>query len=427
MKRQPLLTKTLRFAMVAAITSGLLCVTFALIGMMQTGGPSPPVAHAQGTINVTTYDDEYDTDPGECSLREAIAAINEDADFGGCANPGGTADTVQLIAGTYPLTIAGPGDYDSSKGSLYLYDDITILGDGPESTVISGANSLNDRIFFQYGGGSPQTIAIEGLTIQGGNASSGSGGGLDIVIADPDSQLRLTNVVVRDNQALYYGGGLHLPYGPQVILDRVTIYNNQGSDGGGLYFGDQYGPGSGEPGNDRLVMTNVTIYSNTSTTRGGGLYAGYANEGSGITATNVTIAGNVAATSGGNVYNNNSILSLKNTIIADGIAGGTDNDCAGNPNAGITSLGHNLDGDGSCGLDATGDITDTDPLLDSALRYNGGIMSTVALLDNSPAINQGSGCPGADQRGFPRLGPCDIGAFEYAASELHLPLVLKRE
>jgi hypothetical protein len=325
------------------------------------------------------------------------------------------------------ITIPYGSPWDQSVGSLKLQESMSIIGVGPEYTVISTTNSFNDGIFYMYTGGTPQTLVIEGVTIRGGNASSASssGGGLNIVMADPDSQFRLTNVVIRDNQASGYGGGLHLPYGPQVVLERVTIYNNQGLTGGGLYFGDQYCPTCYSAGNDRLVMTNVTIYSNTASSTGGGLYT--TGSGVGITATNVTIAKNKATTNGGNIYNNGTIVSLKNTIVADGIAGGTDNDCAGNPDAGIFSLGHNLDSDGSCGLDATGDITDTDPLLDSALRYNGGIMSTVALLDNSPAINQGSGCLDADQRGFPRLGPCDIGAFEYATVELHLPLVLKRD
>jgi hypothetical protein len=293
---------------------------------------------------------------------------------------------------------------------------MAIIGAGSNRTIISQTTSLSERVFYMWTT-DPEVVIIEGVTIRGGKAYSG--GGLSIVIANHDASFTLRDVIVRDNQANGgSGGGIHFAEGCPLTLDRVTVYNNEaGTSGGGLYYVDRYS-------RDSLQLSNVTIYSNSAGATGGGLYVHAGSPGGyGITATNVTIAGNSAGTNGGNFYNNGTSAAFKNSIIANG----TSNDCAGSPNAGITSLGYNLDSDDSCGLDATGDITDTNPLLDSALRYNGGIMSTLALLDGSPAINQGSGCPDADQRGFPRLGPCDIGAFEYAAAELHLPLVLKRE
>jgi hypothetical protein len=55
-------------------------------------------------------------------------------------------------------------------------------------------------------------------------------------------------------------------------------------------------------------------------------------------------------------------------------------------------------------------------------------MPTLAIIHHdSWAINNGLGCPSTDQRGFPRLGACDIGAFEYAEWSLSLPLVIKNE
>jgi len=55
-------------------------------------------------INVDTTDDEYNTDPAECSLREAIQAANTDAAFGGC-DAGSGDDTISLPAGTYTFTL----------------------------------------------------------------------------------------------------------------------------------------------------------------------------------------------------------------------------------------------------------------------------------------------------------------------------------
>ena len=105
-------------------------------------------------------------------------------------------------------------------------------------------------------------------------------------------------------------------------------------------------------------------------------------------------------------------FTLKNTIVANNTPGG---DCG---NTEVTSEGHNLDSDGTCGLSGPGDQSATDPQL-GALRDNGGPTFTRALLPGSPAIDAGEdvGCPATDQRGVPRpQGPaCDIGAYEATA------------
>ncbi len=85
----------------------------------------------------------------------------------------------------------------------------------------------------------------------------------------------------------------------------------------------------------------------------------------------------------------------------------------------ITSLGYNIENGSSC-IDGTvfGDKPNTLPGLDPAgPRDNGGPTPTVALLEDSPALDMGPpACPppDTDQRGFIRPeGPrCDIGAFE---------------
>ncbi len=426
MKRQALLTKGARFVFVLAITAGLFCVTFALIGVIGTGDTSPPTAYAAGTINVTTFADEYDTTPnGTCSLREAVQSIIYDSSFGGCTNTGG-ADTVQLQAGTYTLTRLASGSLSTnSVGSLYVAnfqagDDFTvnILGAGSDQTIISTTASFDDRVFGFYDGSTDNTssVAIEGVTIQGGNGND-YGGGIYVQIPSETASFSLKDAVIQNNQVgdHDYGGGLYLGSAGHTTLERVTVYNNWGYYGGGIYYTDQYGDGQ-----DGLTLINVTIYSNTAGFVGGGLYA--YGSGGGVTATNVTIANNKGVSSSGNIYNYGTTIRLQNTIIADGI----NNDCGGNPSPDITSLGYNMASDSSCNLGGTGDMNNTDPLLDSQLRYNGSTMPTLALLDNSPAINEGSGCPDTDQRGWSRVGPCDIGAYEYPTLG-YLPLVLKNE
>ena len=131
--------------------------------------------------------------------------------------------------------------------------------------------------------------------------------------------------------------------------------------------------------------------------------------------TNTTVTGN-SSPSGGGIRRDGGLTTLTNTTIANNASGG---DCSG----AMTSLGHNLDGDGSCSLSvASGDLPSTDPLL-GPLANNGGPTFTHALLDGSPAIDSGDDSVldpphnlFTDQRGpgFPRLqrAHVDIGAYE---------------
>ena len=139
-----------------------------------------------------------------------------------------------------------------------------------------------------------------------------------------------------------------------------------------------------------------------------------------LSLTNSTVSNNTAIFSGpgSGIYNpNGATLILTNTIIAKNHGG---SECSGTGGWSVTSLGHNLDSDGTCGLDGTGDLSNTDPLL-GPLQDNGGPTLTHALLPDSPAIDSGDdavlGSPHnltTDQRGFPRLlgAHLDIGAYE---------------
>ena len=80
--------------------------------------------------------------------------------------------------------------------------------------------------------------------------------------------------------------------------------------------------------------------------------------------------------------------------------------------------------------DQNDEVFSTHPLLGPLLN-NGGLTLTQALPAGSLAINRGDlgGCTNAngspllvDQRGVPRLGRCDIGAYEYML-RLFLPLI----
>src|SRR5262249_19895352 len=89
-----------------------------------------------------------------------------------------------------------------------------------------------------------------------------------------------------------------------------------------------------------------------------------------------------------------------NTIVA----GNTLKDCSDDVTASVASI----DEDSSCGANVH-----ADPRL-GPLTNNGGPTLTRALEPGSPAIDTGdsSACPTLDQRFAPRVGTCDLGAFE---------------
>ena len=128
------------------------------------------------------------------------------------------------------------------------------------------------------------------------------------------------------------------------------------------------------------------------------------------TLTNVTIADNVSTSQFKVAIANYADIIIRNTIIQDAELG-----CAGDGT--FQSQGHNIGNDDSCNLTGTGDIPPTNPML-GPLADNGGPTLTQALLDGSPAINAGDdgACPFTDQRGYGRVGVCDIGAYEFGGA-----------
>ncbi|NJL32741.1 MAG: hypothetical protein HC893_01395 [Chloroflexaceae bacterium] len=136
-----------------------------------------------------------------------------------------------------------------------------------------------------------------------------------------------------------------------------------------------------------------------------------------VTLTNVTLTANEASgNSIDGLFSEGGVATAVNMIIANGDGSANCNVIAG-ANAALTSLGNNIDNGTTCALDATGDLSNTDPEL-GPLQNNGGPTLTRALQAGSPAIDAGNSeqevCPTTDQRGTerPQGAACDIGAFE---------------
>jgi uncharacterized repeat protein (TIGR01451 family) len=383
-----------------------------------------------GSADAATFDVDSTADathvggctaaPDDCSIRDAVAAVNASLD---------TANTINVPGGTYSLTA---GQLDLAP--LLAGANTTITGAGARDTKLD-AGGLS-RVFAITAG----ATAISGVTITGGLASDtgatpevGDGGGIVIVgsgVGDTPS-LTLTDSTVTNNTAAFNGGGIaapsfHTGFGTEtedVSIVRSTISNNH-LTGGTVPFA-AIGAGIGTYGN--LTVTNSTITGNTTDNlaainMGGGIGAGIDPSNTGPTTvaiTNSTISGNAAngaptSTGGGLAIPSSSpsvSMSVVNTIIHGNSVNGADSDCFG---VVAPTSKNNLTGDASC-LFADAGSFQADPQL-ADLANNGGPTDTLLPAEGSPAIDAGDldACPATDQRGVtrPQRGGCDIGAVE---------------
>ncbi|MFC2105802.1 choice-of-anchor Q domain-containing protein [Candidatus Bipolaricaulota bacterium] len=264
--------------------------------------------------------------------------------------------------------------------------------------------TFSDNFARGYGGGMCNwkcSPTVQDCTFSGNGATSGGG----MYNEEGGYTMTVRNCTFSGNFAHYSGGGMYNDHSSPTMTN-CTFSDNEAAYGGGMYSGLDCWPN----------VTNCTFSGNEATYDGGGMF----NVLSCLTVTNCTFSGN-GATSGGGMFNAecySGYPTVKNTILA----GNTGGDCAGD---GPTSLGYNLDSDGSCFTDGVNnDMTRPDPLL-GPLQDNGGATLTHALLPGSPAIdaipspNNYNGAPDTDQRGFPRPQGthCDIGAFEQEVSK----------
>jgi hypothetical protein len=368
----------------------------------------------------TPDDGICDVDPAEagdqCTLRAAVQTTNA------LSGP----DTVQLLAGTYVLSLRRSfDDYDES-GDLDVYDTLEVLGQGAGVTILD-ARKLKHRIFDVD---TPGGLDLVGVTLQRGSPPSPPPG------FDPESpeggclrsegDLVVINSVITRCKSRGNGGGIRVDGGTLVLQDTLLSGNRARVDGGGIQI----------QGGDALI-DRVTLSGNRARMEGGGIgvSAGTA------TISNATVSGNRARAGGGVSNEEGGTLAIRSSTIAfnkarlapalrDEDAGFTTtttlqnsivhakkkDPCAGS----FVSEGGNLESAASCGLALATDQSGVDPLL-APLADNGGATPTHALEAGSPAIDSGldAACPPTDQRGqarvdLPGVGSsvCDVGAFE---------------
>jgi hypothetical protein len=349
------------------------------------------------------------------------------------------------------------------RGYVYGYD--TGGGGVRNDGTLTISHSILDNNFASLGGGifNDGILTVSDSTIRDNHTSapgSSSGGG----IYNAGGDVRVVSCTLVGNTATY-GGGIRNQSNGVIVIASSTIRGNTAEfTGGGILNGfdepwstasvdvssstiEDNTAGSADGGGicntHTLKVTSSTIDGN-SADRGGGIFSytdlivdsctvlgnstqhGWRGNGGGIyleagpaTIMSSTIADN-SAVSGGGIYSAVGAVTLTNTIVAENLVSGSRQDIQG---AIAASSNHNLVGvdSGLSGISngVGGNIVGTvaarvDPRL-GPLQNNGGPTWTMALLPDSPAIDAGDSvnAPAIDQRGAARVGPPDIGAFEF--------------
>jgi CSLREA domain-containing protein len=291
------------------------------------------------TITVTTFADNL-TNLGDCSLREAIKAANNNTAVDACpAGSSSAMDTIQLSAGTYTLGIAGANEDLNETGDLDIRDNLTIKGVDAITTNIS-ATVMLDRVMHIPTG---STVTLTDMSITNGHSNQHGG-----AIANTGT-LTLNGVVIKKSTADGNGGGIFNDAGA-VIINETTIANNQAHHGSGIFnnsgtvtlnscvVNDNITSGGGDGGgiynNANLIVNSCWVHDNQAVAgNGAGIYNVHT-----ATVLGSTIADNYATVdgNGGNIYSGDSAgsssLTMNTSSVINGFAyvngGGIYNDGA---------------------------------------------------------------------------------------------------
>lgn len=361
----------------------------AVTGAGKTSATTPRLGNYQLRVNNVTSSMllvNLNSDNGDeryfngVTLREAIAFANQSF----------TGPTIQFdTAGVFstPQTI----NLTPGFGSLPISRSMSINGANRVTVNAQGSS----RVFnIDDNSGSLRNVNLTGMTIRGGNASTGGG------ILNRES-LSLTEVLVTQNTATDQGGGIW--NAGDLTVSRSVLTNNTSTNrGGGIYQ---------QSGTANVIESTL---SGNVASQGGGVanFAGTANiHRSTVTLnqTGIWSEGNIAST----------VTNVQGSIVSGNISEDVVRDGAFLIT--IASQGFNIVGNGTAisAFFLPTDQVGVNPLL-GAFTNNGGPLSSYSLLPGSPAINRGNpdlaSPPAFDQRGtgFPRIrgGVIDVGAFE---------------
>ncbi|MEX2236935.1 MAG: choice-of-anchor Q domain-containing protein [Dehalococcoidia bacterium] len=422
------------------------------ISVLVYSEPAPTQAASTFVVSIAS-----DPAPGpctiaHCSLREAIKAANANPDVSIVNIP----DLGPAGADTLILTRTGALEDANVSGDLDILTPVTIKGMGAGNTVIDGNGAATlDRVV-HVACLTLCTVKLQALSLTGGAGAEGAG----LFISSP-GDVTLTRLTAEGNDAAQDGGAVRNE-GSLYVENSTFSGNSAGQSGGGLsndgttqlvnatVEGNTAARGGGASNGGDLTVANGTFHGNMATGAtnddgGGAIFLTARTHPFGtLNLHSTTIANNHTGSRGGGIgqtYNTESTTQtvvLRNSLVADNTANVGFDGCgaalflndaflAGSEMGGVISTeGHNVDEDGTCG----GDIVAQDPGLGS-LASNGGFVQTVSVPADSVAVDAadpappgtfGTSCLLVDARGMPRTHDgdltdgqrCDIGAYELA-------------
>lgn len=376
---------------------------------------------------------------------------------------GNVVDVNQTPSGLF----GGGGLYNAINGNATL-KGVTISSNNANNSFIAeafvtGGGILNlGTLFVLENAGTPSIIggavAAAGNKAHSGGGLSNLGGFLTVANTTISNNTTIITANPADTESGSTGGGVFSSNAGvnrgNLVITATTISNNYSDRQGGGVFNSGVpiiithttinsnaarflGAGISNVGEQPAEITNSTIVfnqavdsTNAASTQGGGLWTS-----SRINMNAVTLAGNIASVGEQLYVQDNSKtgdqrtlepqVSFSNTLVTDSFANTSqaNNNCGGDTEF-IVSQNFNLDSGETCTFSGNFDQVNTDPLLSlDGLQLNEGAEGTIpptrtiALQENSPAIDQGTGCPQLDQRYFFRFNACDTGAYESNATD----------
>ncbi|MCC7147412.1 MAG: right-handed parallel beta-helix repeat-containing protein [Phycisphaeraceae bacterium] len=267
---------------------------------------------------------------------------------GGCVGGGSTMTLTDCTISANQAQSDGGGIYVYEEGVATLINCMVNgnavqggYGGGvclKKNGAVTLTNSTVSENSAKYGGGlsmvedTTTTLTLTNSTVSGNSANGvGEGGGLYV----DGGMAMLTNCLINDNLARYWGGGMYI-IDSEVMLANITATGNSaGASGGGLIVwggsvvtmdvstisGNSAGSGGGLSihGGD-VAIADGTISENTGQ-YGGGLYVAGA-----VTLTNTLISGNSAVSSdypdgcGGGLYVVVGTATLVNSLVTSNSA-----------------------------------------------------------------------------------------------------------
>ncbi len=394
--------------------------------------------------------------PSSCNLRGAMEA----------ARTVGETSVINLLPGTYHLTLAGENGFDDNDHGDLDYvniagtiaeSNLTINGAGPGQTTIQAPSTFYRILEVQ----SPAAVTIQGINFTGGRATTladgnpgaenGNSGGA-ILAPSSGGSLALQNVRFEDN-ATFTGSGVGgaILVQTDLTIENASFVNNSAVDRGGAVaaltpfqgganvaisnstFDRNKATNVGIPGGGGGAIANQgdvpmgsaeldTVMTVTNSSFDGNTAAGFGGAidsfGGGTTAMNVISStftrnkanvDNTGPEGSGALQNGDVAFTVRNSLLVDNSVGfdgpnpGPGSDCGGFP---FTSQGGNVLGGACNGFNAVGDVALEDIAQNQPcvgpLSANGGPTLTLPLLTCSVAIDHTTGCPATDQRGVPR-------------------------